>query len=305
MRVTLLHNPAAGKEEHEGEDLAARLAKAGHKVTYRSTKKRGWKEALARKTDLVLAAGGDGTVGKVARQLAGRATPFSVLPLGTANNLARSLGFDDSTEELIADLENGQRRKFDVGQARGPWGKRLFFEGAGVGLLPDYLGGARNMVAKIPAGHALSRKEEIACHVDLLRRLLSSYEARDWELTVDGEDLSGRFLMIEALNIRSVGPILTLAPDARTDDGWFDLVLAGECDRARLADYLERRLANEEAEFPIRPRRFRSLRLGGGHGLIHIDDKLWPDEEEARGHAGKVEFSVEAGALNVVRPDKR
>jgi diacylglycerol kinase family enzyme len=87
----------------------------------------------------VLVAGGDGTVGKIARHLIGRKIPLSVLPLGTANNLARTLGFHPSVETLIAQLKDGESSKFDVGLARGPWGKRYFFEGAGAGLLAEYL----------------------------------------------------------------------------------------------------------------------------------------------------------------------
>ena len=71
----------------------AALAKAGHQVTYQSTKERGFKKALKQPTDLVLVAGGDGTTAKVASPLVDSGIPLSVLPLGTANNLARALGF--------------------------------------------------------------------------------------------------------------------------------------------------------------------------------------------------------------------
>jgi diacylglycerol kinase family enzyme len=52
---------------------------------------------------------------------------LSVLPLGTANNLARSLGFVASPEEIIAGLETGKKRVFDIGLAPGPMGHALFF----------------------------------------------------------------------------------------------------------------------------------------------------------------------------------
>src|SRR5438094_9339377 len=108
MRILLLHNPKAGREEHEGEELLAALKKAGHKVVYQSSKKKGIKKALKKKMDLVLAAGGDGTVGKIATYLVDRKIPLSVLPLGMANNLARMLGFHRSARALIAQLEQGE-----------------------------------------------------------------------------------------------------------------------------------------------------------------------------------------------------
>ena len=92
----------------------------------------------------MIAAGGDGTVGRVALQLVDSGVPLAVIPLGTANNLARSLGFVGSPQEIIASLENGRKCAFDIGIARGPWGKQFLFEGAGGGLLADYLRTARD-----------------------------------------------------------------------------------------------------------------------------------------------------------------
>jgi diacylglycerol kinase family enzyme len=123
-----MHNPKAGDARHGKEQLMAALAKAGHHATYQSTKERGFKKALNQPSDLVLAAGGDGTTAKVACRLIDSGIPLSVLPLGTANNLARALGFVASPEEIIARLEGGKKRAFDVGLADGPWGERYFLK---------------------------------------------------------------------------------------------------------------------------------------------------------------------------------
>src|SRR4029453_6537569 len=101
MRITLLHNPKAGRGKLAKRDLTAALAKAGHHAIYQSTRNSDYKKALKEPTDLVLAAGGDGTVGKVGHELIDTGIPLAVLPLGTANNLARRLGFCGWPEEII------------------------------------------------------------------------------------------------------------------------------------------------------------------------------------------------------------
>src|SRR6266436_3234836 len=137
-----------------------------------STKEPGLKKALKKPTDLVLAAGGDGTTAKVASRLIDSGIPLSVLPLGTANNLARALGFVASAEEIIGSLESGKRGTFDVGLAQGPSARRYFFEATGGGLFADYVRGARKQRKKKSNGNQLPKGEEMAWHGALLRRML-------------------------------------------------------------------------------------------------------------------------------------
>ena len=61
--------------------------------------------------------------------------PLAPLPLGTANNISKTLGLDALTlDEIVAGWHGGQRVNFDAGIARGPWGSRYFMEAIGVGL---------------------------------------------------------------------------------------------------------------------------------------------------------------------------
>src|SRR5207237_2725401 len=189
MRILLVHNPKAGSEEHEGEDFIKALKRAGHKATYQSSKKKGIMKALKKKIDLVLVAGGDGTVSKVARRLVAMDSeiPLAVLPMGTANNFARSLGFCLSEKELIEQLNHGKCNTFDVGQARGPWGKRYFFEGAGAGLFADYMRAPKRDGKK---DEPKSKAEAMRRHVKELRRRLQTYRPRPWTIAPARSDFS-------------------------------------------------------------------------------------------------------------------
>jgi diacylglycerol kinase family enzyme len=299
MRITLMHNPKAGDAEHGKKQLMAALAKAGHHATYQSTKKKDYKKALENPTDLVLAAGGDGTVVKVASRLVDTGIPLSVLPLGTANNLARTLGFLASPEEIIARLEGGKRRAFDIGVARGPWGTRYFFEAVGGGLFADYIRAAKDKGKKI---RTLSKEQEMARHVSMLHQMLHDYPARQWKIDIDGKDISDRYILWEAMNIRSVGPALYLASQAATKDGQLDFVCAREADRSLLMDHLEARLAEKKHKFPLPIRRFRQLRIIWERPPLHLDDEPWPRKKQKVKSPGEIEITVKPSALVILQP---
>src|SRR6185436_20576700 len=122
MKVALIHNPNAGDDSGPSTgQLQALIREAGHKVRLQSIEGRHWTETIDRKADLVVVAGGDGTVGEVARQLVGKGVPLAVLPLGTANNISRTLGIaDKSVLQLIPGWASARRLHFDAGIATGP-----------------------------------------------------------------------------------------------------------------------------------------------------------------------------------------
>jgi len=281
--------------------LMAALAKAGHHATYQSTKEPGLKKALAEPTDLVLAAGGDGTVAKVAFRLIDSGIPLSALPLGTANNLARALGFVASPEEIIARLDGGKKQVFDVGLATGPWGERYFFEGVGGGLLADYVRAAKKEEKQNGKAEKLSKEQEMARHGALLRRMLHDYPARQWNIKIDGKDISGRYVLWEAMNIRSVGPALHLAPQAETRDGRFDFVCARTADRARLMEHFDARVAGKKSKSPLPTRRFRELRIVWKGSTLHLDDELWRNKKNKKS-SDEIEITVKPSALIVLHP---
>ena len=299
MRITLMHNPKAGDAEHGRKQLMAALAKAGHHVNYQSTKKGDYKKGLKKPTDLVLAAGGDGTVVKVACRLIDTGIPLSVLPLGTANNLARSLGFVASPEEIIARLQDGEKRAFDIGVARGPWGKWYFFEAVGGGLFADYLRAAKGEGKK---NKKLSKEQEMTRHVSLLQRMLHDYPARWWKIDIDGEDISDRYILWEAMNIRSVGPALYLASHAATKDGQLDFVCAREADRSLLMEHLAARLAEKKLKFPLPIRKFRQLRIVWRGSTLHLDDEPWPRKKEKPKSPSEIKITVKPSALVILQP---
>ena len=292
MRVTLMHNPKAGGDAAASkDDLLGLLEGAGMEPVYVNTKKDDLDDALADPGALVIAAGGDGTIAKVVRRIAGRGIPLAILPFGTANNIARSLGIEGDAASLIealgaVPLRHASRRRLDVGVARARWGERRFVEGAGAGLIAALLATDARQ-EKATKDHTDDPERRVELGLELLRRVAGEMEARRWRVTADGQSLVGDYVMVEAVNIRSLGPRVRLAPDANPGDGKLDLVLVREAGRAALVEYLERLLAGESPDPPVRARRVHTVRIAGARESFehdfHLDDKRWKIGEEEDG----------------------
>jgi len=280
MRVTLIYNPVAGSDEQlSSNELAGLLRAAGHVVVHQLSHDDSWDEALKRPGDIVAIAGGDGTVGKVAKQLLGQAAPIAVLPLGTANNIATTLGLvNQPLDRLIADWARAERVRFDVGEARGPWGSTCFIEGFGIGLFSDTMStlDARD---NIDLAHLDAPEEKITSVLALLKERLPSYQSKKLKLTMDGHDLSGDYILLEALNITHIGPNLQLAPDANTGDGLLDVVLLPKSESDRLKRYLSDCVEGKPSGLSLPVRRGRHLQMEWYGFAIHIDDEMWPDKK--------------------------
>jgi diacylglycerol kinase (ATP) len=298
MRVLLIHNPKAGDRKHSKKQLMASLTRCGHQAFYHSIKERSWKKAFKRPVDLIIAAGGDGTVHKTAWQIIDGGIPLAILPLGTANNLARSLGFTGSVDEILQSLHCGKSQPFDVGVAHNGSQRDCFLEAAGGGLFADYFPAAEANEKK-----KASPEKELKAHLALLRQLTLDYRARHWKMSLDGKDISDRYILWGAMNIRSAGPGLHLAPKAKTDDDRLDFVAVREHERQAFIKHVDAQLAGRKERVPTTPRKFRELNITSLFAAIHLDGEPWPrakkNNEKIR---GKVEVTVKRAALLIWQP---
>ncbi len=272
MKIALVHNPTAGDGQDAG-DVVSLLTDAGHEVRHRSSKG-DWKALLQDPGDLVVAAGGDGTVRKVALAAADRDVPFAALPIGTANNIAKTLGLLGDARELVDSWDVEAARHVDAGEVRASGESRRFVEGVGGGWIAELMGRAKEVDGDL---RLLGRETDRALH--LLADLLGEARPAPWRITVDGADLSGDYLAIEILNIKFVGPNVPLAPEADPFDGLLDVVLVTDADRAGILEFLDQRLHLASGVMPpLRTARGREVRLQAPAGVrIHVDDGVWPD----------------------------
>jgi diacylglycerol kinase (ATP) len=266
VRVSLFHNEDAGYGTSLTE-ITRLLQHFGHEIVHVVNKDASADQILEKPTDLVVAAGGDGTVAAAARALMRRNIPLAILPLGTANNVAKSLGCDVPSEQLIDGWDHSRCRPLDLGIARADWGEQVFLESVGAGLIPAGIAAAeagQEQQDRAPKPTDASRT---------FRDVLTELQPHGWTLTLDGIVTTGDFLLVEILNMPSIGPNLVLARDANPSDGFFSVVIATESHRQVLAEYLEHRAAGGEEPLALTPRHARHIEIRGWSD-VHVDDQV-------------------------------
>ncbi len=155
-----------------------------------------------------MAAGGDGTVGLVATELIGHTdVALGILPLGSVMNIARMLGISRDLEEAAGVIAAGRTRLIDVGEANGV----TFYETASVGLNA--------------AMFATAQHFEDGDYGSPIKVLWTAFRYRPARMQVelDSEEIATRALMVTVSNGAYTGVGMTVAPDARLDDGQFDV----------------------------------------------------------------------------------
>lgn len=264
MRVVLFHNEDAG-DGSSVDEITTLLERHGHQLVNVVDKEFSVERILESHADLVVAAGGDGTVATAARVLAGRKVPFAILPLGTANNIAKSLCYDGPLDELVAGWADAEPQSLDVGIARGEWGERIFFESVGAGLIPSGIA-----AAKAQEGPSTSKPEDA---VRTFREVLARLEPQRWTISLDGREQTGEFLLVEVLNIPSIGPNLVLSDEASPSDGLFSVVIATEQHRRVLDAYLAHRIGGGDRPLSMPPLHASRVEIRGSTE-VHVDDQL-------------------------------
>ncbi len=300
MRIALVHNPSAGDGEFEVDELRRLLEDLGHDVEDFGRKKKRVREAIATAPDVIAVAGGDGTVARAAIvSFKEESTiPLFLLPLGTANNIACSLGIDRPVKELLRALETGKSIQFDIGRVNGPSGRERFVEAAGVGFIGTMLRNPLSRGRKVASSvrGVLTRADLETRIARGVAQLIRDQPLRPMRIVADGEDLSGAYVAAEVMNIGRVGPSVTLAAAADPSDGLLDLVLLRDEHREAIADIVERR-ATQQEPLPVECRRVREIEIWWEPEYGHVDDEPWPEGEEA----GLATISV-AGAVTILVP---
>ena len=258
--LTLIHNATAGDASHGPAWLIGLLERAGYAVDYHPYEPGAIAAALALPAALIAVAGGDGTVANVAARARPDGPPIAILPLGTANNVARSLGLG-TIEDVVAGWRTAAVRPFHPIDSEGPWGRSRLIEGIGFGAIEE-------AIAELPG----KTDQESACRS--YADAVMTDDPESLELRLDGETIAQRFAVLEISTIPLVGPNLRLAAAADPSRREFAIgfISGDSSERQALARWIMAPETGSPA--PISTRTAKQATLTGPFQRVRIDGKV-------------------------------
>jgi diacylglycerol kinase (ATP) len=158
----------------------------------------------------VIAVGGDGTVNQVAKSIIGTNIALGIVPAGSGNGLARTLGLSMNIEEVIKQIAEGTYAQTDYGTVN----EIPFFCTSGIGF-----------DAHIGNLFASSKKRGLQSYVKITVRELLKYRSKNYTIQLNGETLNRKAYLITVANAGQYGNDFYIAPQAKLNDGKFHVVI--------------------------------------------------------------------------------
>ena len=213
-RALFLVNPRARSGAEGAGEIASRLRRLGLHVVEQPADDPSRLPELVRRhlgeIDRVIVGGGDGTLSASVQVLVESGLPLGIIPLGTANNLARTLGIPFDPEGACALIAAGHRRRIDLGWVNG----RYFCTTASIGLSVQ--------ITEELSPEVKRRWGPIAYLLAAIKVMRRSQPFRA-EIFWKGGTRRTRTVQIVVGNGRYYGAALAVAPDATIDDARLDL----------------------------------------------------------------------------------
>lgn len=292
-RVVVIVNPAGGRGRAWARwNEVASIA--GPDVAVRTTDAPGHATEIARESavagvERIVACGGDGTINEVGNGLVGSPSALALLPAGTANDLAKTVGLpvaDRSAAWHVA--KEGPIKPVDAGLAVG---HRHFFNIAGAGFDAE-------VVRRMEASPEWLKRLGVSPRYWLaIFSTFAKYRGAEMEITVDGEPQPRRRILLLAAGVaRYYGGGMMMLPQAELDDGLIDGAWGSDLSWLELMSLMKKIYTGDHVHHPkVGTCQAREVRIEGGAGTaFHLDGDIVGELP--------VTFRVVPGSLNLVVP---
>ncbi len=276
-RARIIYNPTSGREIFKKQlpDVLERLEIAGYETSCHATTCEGdatnaAQLAAERKFDLIISAGGDGTLHEIINGIADQEyrPKLGVIPVGTTNDFARAIGVNKTIEEACEVIIDGISMPVDIGVAMNE-GKKTYFINIAAG------GTLTGLTYEVPS----KMKTVLGQFAYYLKgvEMLPSFRPTAVDIEYDGKEFSGEIMLFMVSLTNSVGGFEKIAPDSLLNDGFFDLVVLKKVNFAEFVQLTMRVSKGEHIHDPnviytkanrikVRNKEMMQLNLDGEYG---------------------------------------
>lgn len=233
------------------------------------------------KYDLVIAAGGDGTINAVINGIACSDTALGIIPLGTVNVLALLMNIPSELRSACQLIGRGKIRTVDLGKANG----RFFSSLLGVGFDAYTIHMVNSKLRRIIGGAAYI----ITGIFNLIR-----YQFKTIRLTIDNQQIKRSGYLVVVGNGKYYSASMVISPQAKMDDGFLDVVIFKSHNFFRLITYFWKLRTGNLTDLPdveYHQGKHISIAREGNH-FIHVDGEVF-------GHT-PVDITICTSALKIV-----
>jgi diacylglycerol kinase (ATP) len=296
IRAKLIANPGAGnvlEAASKIEQVKRYLLDSGLKVDLALVKPKKEAIPIARKAikngyNVVIAMGGDGTLGAVIRGIAGSKVKLGIIAAGTENDIAASLGIPEDLKEACALIASGHTRKLDLGQVSTKKRKKFyFFMLTAIGLTATIF----PIIKEVPEGNLSGIRHGIMTFL--------KFDSKPKVfLTLDGESkIEVETMLVTVANTPLIGAKNLVAPDASMQDGLLDIAVYPGFNKVELLSYFVKS-AHENQTLDGTIQRYQARKI-----KVKTSPKLDVAAEGIILGKGTARIKVLPGALRVIAPE--
>lgn len=295
LRAKLIYNAIAGRSDESPQQLADILTEMQNSniltevymVNPNSQVEPVVRSAIKGGINLIVVAGGDGTIDSVTGAMIGSSATLGIIPTGTRNNLAFNLGIPDTIPGAVALLRGGRRLKIDVGSMRSGHARRWFLEDATLGLLSDIYPFADSV-----------QHGDLTQIGNLLSTVVSSTPSR-LRMTLDGHkriDMSAYMVLIA--NMPYIGPRFQISPDVSWNDNHLDVFVFSDMSKLDLISYAVQSTGGAVEDARIKHYRVKRLTIRSKPSMPVLADGMPLDQGSVTAQVHSRALAVMGGAIN-------
>jgi diacylglycerol kinase (ATP) len=291
VRICFIVNPAAGRSKAMAtwkrvEPFARSLGPL--EVRFTEYPRHGTelaRQAVADGFDRVAVVGGDGSINEVGNGLVNSSAALAVIPGGTGNDFARTVGIPHDAEAAVRLAFSGRTRPVDVGHFVG---HHYFFNIAGSGFDAAVANTVHRAWYKKLGG--------TLPYIIAVLQTLVTYRPQPMTVEIDGQSYARKALLVSIGNTQYTGGGMMMLPDAVCDDGLLDVVIGGNVTKLETLGLLPKIFTGRHKGHP----KIEFFR--GKHITISSEAELLVNVDGDISGALPATFEVLAGALLVVTP---